>query len=83
MQAANNPPEPALYASLIQCLWDSGVVSAQGQAAKLFTQGCRSGAVARCIHQTVGPDQTLEVSSLTGKGSGEVCSVELYTKNRP
>lgn len=61
MQAANHPADPALYARLINCLWNSGVYSAQGQAARLFSQGCRSGAVPQSLHQSMGQDRTLEV----------------------
>ena len=64
MQAANSPPEPALYASLIQCLWDSGVYSAQAQAAQLFSQGCLSGAVPPCLCNALGRDKTLEVGAI-------------------
>ena len=62
MQATGNPLEHSLYASLIQCLWDSGVTAAQAQAARLFTQGRESGAVLPCLHQNYAPDHTLQVS---------------------
>ena len=63
MQQAGNRPEPALYASLVQCLWDSAVPAAQAQAGKLFVVGCRSGAVLPPLQQNNKEDRTLEVMS--------------------
>ena len=63
MQQAGNRPEPALYASLVQCLWDSAVPAAQAQAGKLFVVGCRSGAVLSPLQQNNKEDRTLEVMS--------------------
>lgn len=90
MQAASSRPEPWLYASLIQCLWDSGVASAQAQAARLFAQGCDSGAVLPCLHQTRDPDRTLQVNDRYGvvgcfQAQWQSCSVSQagYQDSRP
>ena len=56
--------DPSLYASLIQCLWDSGSLLAEAHATKLFTQGCRSETVPKCIKQFHAQNGSLQVATL-------------------
>ena len=53
--------DPTLYATLMQCLWDSGSILAEAHAAKLYTQGCRSQSVPRSIKQFHSQNGNLQV----------------------
>jgi hypothetical protein len=63
MHSKASQADPALFASLVKCLWDSGVPVAQSRAARLFACGARPSA----LQQSHEPGRSLEVRNAVEK----------------